>query len=310
MVVLVTGAAGRIGSAMVELLRSLKVERRCLDLAPSRRPVEEPWKLCDLAELSDPEGLRAFCRPVTHVIHLASRVTNSKDFAATFPSQFRIEVLGTLNLLRALPSSARHVAYASSMTVYGAPEHLPVGEDHPLRPSCVYALCKVVTEQHLAAFTRERGIPAAALRIASVYGPGAPDRRAIGAMIERALSGRPIEIFGDGTVRRDYIYVEDVCSAALAVSIAGLDGPLNVGTGQGTSAAELAAAISRLAGSARAPVLVPKELDEQAAASMVFDIRRLTGATQFSPRVSLEEGLSRIIAGLRDRSTTIPEAIP
>jgi len=152
MVVLVTGAAGRIGSAMVELLRSLKVERRCLDLAPSRRPVEEPWKLCDLAELSDPEGLRAFCRPVTHVIHLASRVTNSKDFAATFPSQFRIEVLGTLNLLRALPSSARHVAYASSMTVYGAPEHLPVGEDHPLRPSCVYALCKVVTEQHLAAF--------------------------------------------------------------------------------------------------------------------------------------------------------------
>ncbi|MBI5202240.1 MAG: NAD-dependent epimerase/dehydratase family protein [Elusimicrobia bacterium] len=299
MVVLVTGAAGRIGSAMVARLRELGIERRCVDLAQPRTPPQEPWLVRDLGDSASAGELREFCRPVTHAIHLASRVTNAKDLEETYSSQFRIEVLGSQKLLRALPSSTRHVSYASSMTVYGAPEYLPVGEDHPLRPACVYALCKVAVERELAAFSRERGIPAAALRISSVYGPGAPDRRAIGAMIERALSGRPIEVFGDGTVRRDYIYVEDVCRAALSVAVAALDGPVNVGTGRGTSASELAEVISRLAGSAASPVLVPRELDEQASASMIFDIRRLSRAAHFAPQVSLEEGLSRIIAGLR-----------
>ncbi|MBI4424203.1 MAG: NAD-dependent epimerase/dehydratase family protein [Elusimicrobia bacterium] len=296
LVVLVTGASGRIGRSLVRLLAGLGVERRCVDVALV--PDDSPCLHCDIADASSASALLDFCKPVTHVVHLASRAAGPKDPAQAYGPQFRLEVLGTLNLLRALPPDVRHVAYASSMTVYGAPERLPVAEDQPLRPECVCALCKIAVEQHLEEYSRARGVPACALRLSSVYGPGASRGSAIGAMIERALRGEPPEVHGDGSARRDYLYVDDACRAFLAAALHGVRGALNVGTGVGTSAAELAGLIARLAGLDRPPVFVPRE---RGSASLVFDIRRLAGATRFSPRVSLEDGLSRTLADLRGR---------
>jgi UDP-glucose 4-epimerase len=300
-VVLVTGASGRIGTAMVALLRSLGIERRCIDLVLS--PASEPWLACDLTDASIYGTLRDFCLPVTHVIHLASRVTASKD-PIDFSPQFRIEVESLRNLLGALPDGVRHVSIASSMTVYGSPLRLPVDETHPLKPLSIYGSCKVLSEQTLADFSRERGIPAAALRISSAYGPGRARPIAIDSMIALALKGRTPEVFGDGTVKRDYIFVDDVCRAALAVSFSGASGPINVGTGIGTSSAELAIAVARLAGLGKRLRLMPRALDEQAASSMIMDVRRLTRKTGFAPSIPLEDGLAKTLDYFRRREET------
>lgn len=310
-VYLVTGAAGQLGSAVARLLRELEVELRCLDLAPSREGAREgePWLACDLVSPDSYAALSEFCRPVTHVVHLASRVTDAKDLSVDLGSQLALEAEGTLNLLRALGSGTRHLAYASSMTVYGRPERLPVGEEHPLRPDCVYAVAKLAVERLLAGFGRERGIPIAAMRLTSLYGPGPAKGRAIPAMALSALQGRPPEVFGDGSVRRDYLYVDDAARATLAVSLGALDGPVNVGTGRGTSTAELARLILRLAGLEGDPRFLPRRLDEQSSASMVLDVRRLSGATRFVPFIPLEEGLRRTLAALRHSIEEGKEAV-
>ncbi|MBI4348290.1 MAG: NAD-dependent epimerase/dehydratase family protein [Elusimicrobia bacterium] len=299
LVVAVTGAGGELGRGMVDLLRTLEVERRCVDLVRPAAPTQEPWMICDLADPGAADALRDFLAPATHVIHLASRDPRASDLAEAFPAQFHVDVLGTLNVLRALPAGVRHVAYASSTTVYGLPEHLPVSEDQPARPRCVCGLGKLAAEQHVAAFARERSLPAAALRIASAYGPGGNRGRAVPSMIERALSGRSIRVYGDGSSRRDYVHVSDVCHAVIAASLHGLTGPVNVGSGKGTSAVELAELIMRLAGSSAPVEFVPRPAGGPAGASLVCDIRRLAGATQFSPRVTLEQGLAGMIGPLK-----------
>jgi UDP-glucose 4-epimerase len=292
-VVLVTGAAGQIGRALGRLLDEKGIARRGVDVVEA--PGDAPFLRCDLSDPAGIAALREFCRPVTHAVHLASRITNEKDLAACYARQYALNVGGTLNLLEALPAGLRHVAFASTMTVYGAPRSLPVRESHPVAPNCVYALCKLAAERFLAEFAGGRGIPAAVLRYSSAYGPGPFVPRAIPRMIRRLLDGEPPEVFGDGSVRRDYIYVDDLCRATLQACRLEADGVFNVGTGIGTSSAELAAMLSRLAGARLQPRRVGGALDAQAASSLWFDIAKMRRELGCSPEVSLEDGLAATI---------------
>lgn len=291
--VLVTGAAGQIGRRLLRLLQERGVACRALDLVPVVAGV--PALACDLSAPAAVPLLKEFCRPVTHVVHLAGKISASKDLAESYRDQFRVSVRGTLRLLEALPRERLdHFSFASSMTVYGTPDALPVPETHAVRPSCVYALGKLAAERVLADFRARTGVPVAVLRCASVYGPGTPPERAIPRMIARALAGRAPEVHGDGSVARDYIYVDDLCAGVLAASLQRADGVYNLGTGVGTTSAQLADALARLTG-CPPPVRVAYAQDAQALASMVYDVGKLRAELGFAPRTTLEEGLRRTI---------------
>lgn len=295
---LITGAAGGIGRMMALELERRGLAYKSVDVV-TLESASVPFFTCDLAERGELRALREFCADVTHVIHLAGRVTNEKSVSAAYAEQFHMSVAGTLNLLDALGSRTRHVAFASSMTVYGAPQRLPVDETQPLQPSCVYAVCKVAGERYLEAHARRTGRRVALLRYTSIYGPGDASKRAIPAMIRAVLAGRRPEVHGDGSVRRDYMYHEDLCRLTVEASLKEASGPLNVGSGQGTSSAELARLILKLAGPGGEPVFVPTQLDAQSSASMVYDVSRLRAAIGELALTPLEEGLARTIAASR-----------
>lgn len=296
-VVLVTGAAGQLGRALSTLLDAHGIGHRGLDVAPPPPGSTAPYLRTDLSASGGEAVLREFCAPVTHVVHLAGRITNAKSLSECYREQHALNVEGTLRLLEALSPGLRHFAYASSMTVYGNRQNAPYVDEHaPVEPNCVYALMKVAVERHLADFARRTGAKVALLRYTSAYGPGPASGRAIPAMIARLLEGRPPELHGDGGARRDYIYVDDLCRATLEASLREYDGVLNVGTGVGVSAGELAELLVRLTGSPLKPVYSGRPVDAQGASSLVYDIGRMRRELGFEPEVSLEEGLRRTIA--------------
>lgn len=297
-VVLITGALGQLGRAMGALLDRKGVKHLGIDIVEPKEPSDR-FLRCDLGDPAEIGRLAEFCRPVTHVIHLASRITNEKDLRQSFEAQYRMNVTGTKNLLKALPPALRHIAYASSMTVYGNTDVPLVDESHPIRPNCIYALCKVIVERHLAEHSRRTGVKSAFLRYTSAYGPGPRTGRAIPAMIGRLLDGEAPEIFGDGSARRDYIYVDDLCEATYQAVVKEADGPFNIGTGRGISAAELAELLIRLTGVQVSPKFIPREQDAQARSSLVFDISKMVRELEFRPSITIEDGLSRLIAQLR-----------
>lgn len=306
-VVLVTGAAGGIGRTMVRLLREQGIEHRGTDIVPFPGEPSAQFKQCDLANPAALDSLADFCRPVTCVIHLASRVANIKSLAESYAEQYKLNVIVTLNLLKALPATVRHFSFASSMTVYGNTAAATVDESHPVRPNCVYALTKLAAERLLLEEGARTGVKIALLRYTGVYGPGsAASGRAIPNMISRLLEGRAPEIYGEGTARRDYIYVDDLCRATLQSSLREAEGIFNIGTGVGVSAPELAALLIRLTGAAVTPEVSARAVDAQAASSMVYDIAKMRRELGFTPEVTLEEGLRRTIRHLQDAKEARP----
>lgn len=303
-VVVVTGAGGQIGRAMTRLLDERGIAHRdvlsprAADAPPA--PGRAPALRCDLADPGALDGLAEFCAPATHVMHLASRISSAKDLAEEYPGQFRLNVGGALNLLQALPPAVRHISFASSLTVYGSAAAAAVDEDQPPAPNCVYALCKLAVERHLRSYAARTGVRTALLRYSSAYGPGPARGRAIPAMIARLLDGLPPEVYGAGAAKRDYVYLDDLCRATLAASFKEAEGVFNIGTGKGTTTAELAALLARLAGTAAAPVFIPRALDAQSESSLVYDIGKMRRELGCAPRVSLEEGLLETIRYFRE----------
>lgn len=299
-VLLVTGAAGQIGRAFSRLLDAQGLAHRGLDFAPPPEGSTAPYLRTDLSAAGAEAALAEFCAPVTHVVHLAGRITNAKSLAEGYREQHALNVEGTLRLLAALPGGLRHFAYASSMTVYGnGASGEPVDETRPPEPNCVYALMKLAVERHLGDFARRTGTRVALLRYTSAYGPGPASGRAIPAMILRLLAGRAPEVHGDGSARRDYIYVDDLCRATLESSLREVEGVLNIGTGVGISAAELASLLARLTGAGLEPVFTGRGVDAQGASSLVYDIGRMRRVLDYEPQTSLEEGLARTIGHFR-----------
>lgn len=246
----------------------------------------------DVADADAVRGAAAGCEVAIHV----AGATLPADSAATAardvgPAMRFWPAAGQLGL--------RHLVLISSGgTIYGRAERLPVAEDHPTRPISPYGELKRTLEMLLALEARAQGLPWTILRLANVYGERqSPDgtQGAVAVFLGRVLAGRPIEIFGEGDLVRDYVHADDVGRALLsALEAVEPERIFNVGTGVGTSLVELAAAIGRVTGRAveierrpARPVDVPAN---------VLDASRLRRATGWKPEVDLEAGIRRTAA--------------
>lgn len=216
MLTLVTGAAGFIGSHLVDRLLADGHEVVGVDDGSSGanvRPGVELWEM----DVADPAlAERAAVRRPEVVLHLAAQVSVRVSVGDPL-GDARTNVVGTANVLEAARAAgARKVVFTSSCAVYGVPDALPVPPDAELRPASPYAASKVAGEVYAGMYRQLHGIDFTTLTLANVYGPRqTPEGEAgvVSIFTDALLSGRPTKVFGDGSQTRDYVYVGDVVDA-------------------------------------------------------------------------------------------------
>ena len=187
------------------------------------------------------------------VLHLVSTTLpkNSNDDPIY---DVQSNVVGTLQLLNAMVGhDVRKIIFISSGgTVYGIPKYLPIDEAHPTDPLVSYGITKLAIEKYLHLFERMHGIKAITLRVSNPYGERQRTETmqgAVGVFLHRALSGKPIEIWGDGRVTRDYIHISDVAGAFVrAIGYSGSKSVFNISSGVGTSLNELVGMLEKALG--------------------------------------------------------------
>jgi UDP-glucose 4-epimerase len=212
-------------------------------------------------------------------------------------------LVATLNLLEiAKESKVRKVIFVSSGgTVYGTPQTTPIQEIHRTDPTCSYGITKLAVEKYLGLYHRLYGLNYCILRVANPYGErqlAGSAQGVVAVFLGKVLQNEPIEIWGDGTVVRDYIYVGDVVEALIkAKSYEGDWRLFNIGSGRGLSLNELVAAIEQILG---------RPIQKKYLSSRLFDVPvnvlDISAAARFlnwAPRTSFQEGLGRTWAWLQ-----------
>ncbi|MBS1890283.1 MAG: NAD-dependent epimerase/dehydratase family protein, partial [Actinobacteria bacterium] len=258
---LVTGGAGFIGSNLVDALLARGDEVTVLDNISTGRRVNLDGALANGARLAevdvrDDAGVGAVfadARPEL-VFHLAAQIDVRKSVEDPY-FDAAVNVGGTANVLEAARATGvdRVIFVSTGGALYGegADKQLPLPESTPIAPLSGYGQSKYAAEGYLGLFERLHGLSGMSLRLGNVYGPRQDPLGEAGVVaIFCGLlknGGRPT-VYGDGTQTRDYIYVGDVVSAALAAGATRLGGAVNIGTGREASVLDLVEILSGIEG--------------------------------------------------------------
>lgn len=250
--VLAIGGNGFIGWHLVEALRAgghdvTVMGRRTNPVRPLANGVGYV-----AGDLGDRKRLVHLLSGMDAVVHLASTTvpsTGDRDPAADVSQN----LLGTLSLLQTmeLVGVERLLFLSSGGTVYGPPREIPVPEMHPLAPTCSYGIVKAAIERYLGFYGRTTGLRPIAIRASNPYGPlqgNVGVQGIIGTFLQRIRDGRPIEIWGDGSVVRDYIYVTDLARLCVTALESDRIGAYNGGSGFGTTVREIATLVAGATG--------------------------------------------------------------
>jgi len=212
-------------------------------------------------------------------------------------------VVGTLHLLEAaLKNKAKKLIFVSSGgTVYGIPQDVPIKESHSTEPICSYGIAKLAIEKYLELFRLLHGMEYCVLRLANPFGERqrvVSAQGAVAVFLDKALRNEEIEIWGDGSVVRDYLYVSDAVSALTkALAYDGGCNVFNIGSGVGRSLNDILDAIETLLGSAvRRSYLPARAFDVPVS---VLDVSKAAELLNWTPQIPFAEGLYRTAKWLR-----------
>jgi UDP-glucose 4-epimerase len=206
-------------------------------------------------------------------------------------------LVGTLQLLNVMVAKgvSRMIFISSGGTIYGNPRYLPVNEDHPTEPRVSYGITKLAIEKYLLMYQQLHGIRATILRVANPYGERQrieTAQGAVGVFLSRALRGEPLEIWGDGSVTRDYVYVGDVAEAfAKAVQYQGRLSVFNISAGLGTTLLELIKILENVLGREIACRFHPARAIDVPV--NILDNTLAGGELGWHPNVRLPEGIAK-----------------
>jgi UDP-glucose 4-epimerase len=267
------------------------------------------WRQGDFA---DPDAVAAAIAGfdiVFHLVHgampLAANLAMTTDVQRNFvPSITLLDLCGSLGVKR--------VVFASSGgTVYGIPQALPTPETAPTDPICAYGISKLAIEKYLTLYERLYALDFRILRIANPFGPfqiALKGQGFIAAATVRALAGQPIEIWGDGSVVRDFIYIDDVVDAfEAAIDDQGPHRVFNIGTGIGRNLRDIVASIEGQIETVVDIRWAPgRDIDIP---QSVLAIDRAASELRWSPRTAFEAGLGLTIEWLRDNRAAIAERL-
>ncbi|MEM0079628.1 MAG: SDR family NAD(P)-dependent oxidoreductase [Candidatus Nezhaarchaeales archaeon] len=218
---LITGGAGFIGSHLVDRLVSDGWHVRVLDNFSSGRIENVAHHLNNrrvevlYGDLKNPQDVNKAAEEVEVVFHYAANP--EVRVSTTNPEiHFSENVVATFNLLETIRrNDVEKLVFASSSSVYGEPEAIPVGEDAPMRPVSVYGASKAACENLIHAYSKLYGIKALVLRYANVIGPRLRHGVVYDFVIKLRRNTKELEILGDGTQVRSYVYVYDAIEATM-----------------------------------------------------------------------------------------------
>jgi lipopolysaccharide/colanic/teichoic acid biosynthesis glycosyltransferase/nucleoside-diphosphate-sugar epimerase len=298
--VLVTGAAGFVGSRLVKRLLDGNAEVFALvDESSSTERINSLINhknlhlvRCSLNDASTLSAHRSKWGNIDYVVHLWLKMPTGSNFPEQSIEDINLNLLPTMNLLRTLGKSIKGICFASSISVYGCPAHLPIMESDVPAPITSYAATKLAIENYLRSYGIANKVPVTILRYSTIYGPGELNHRAIPNFIHSIADGNPPVITGDGSEVRDYIYIDDVILATVRAITAGTSQVLNIGSGQGHSTLEIAREIMKLYPLEIKPRFTPSNKQN---INLVCDISAAQKALSYSPQTSLEEGLKQEI---------------
>lgn len=309
---LVTGAAGFIGSNLVEALLARGATVRGVDcFTPYYDPGLKRANVAEIAasgfELVEADLRRADLGPlldgVDVVFHEAAQPGVAASWSA-LPDYLEHNVVVTQRLLAAVRDTGPiRFVYASSSSVYGNAPRYPTAEGDLPAPASPYGVTKLAAEQLCGAYAAEWGVPTVTLRYFTVFGPRQRPDMAVHRLCDAALTGTPFPRYGDGEQVREMTFVADVVAATIAAGTTDLPpgSVLNVAGGAEMTLNGLVALVGEL---------VAHDVAVEELPARPGDARRNAGATQrarallgWEPRVGLREGLERQLAWQRSRAT-------
>ncbi len=250
------GGGGFIGSAIVDRLLLAGHQVRVFErtrVLPYRVFEESELVEWTTGDMQSPHDVAMALEGMDAVLHLVS-TTLPKNSNEDTVFDVQSNLISTLHLLDAMVAQAvkRIVFISSGGTVYGEPKYLPIDEVHPTNPLVSYGITKLAIEKYLLLYQRMHGLEPTILRVANPYGErqrAETAQGAVGVFLHRALRGQMIDIWGDGSITRDYIYIGDVANAFVrAFEYDGEATILNISSGLGVSLNELLAAIEHMLG--------------------------------------------------------------
>jgi UDP-glucose 4-epimerase len=291
---LVLGGNGFIGSHLVEGLLATGHRVRILDRSPNRFVATPSGAEYVEGELGNHGLVRDAVEGVEVVFHLVS-TTLPKTSNDDPIYDVRSNLVDTLQFLDScMEAGVRKVIFASSGgTVYGPPQTVPITEDHPTEPITSYGIVKLAVEKYLGFYHHLHGLDYAALRVSNPYGPyqnPTGQQGVVAVFLQSLHAGRPITVWGDGNVVRDYLYVADLVDAlTLAAQTECSQKIFNIGSGRGTSLNELVALMAEVTGERpEMEYLRGRALDVPA---NVLDVSRARSELGWSPKIGLAEGV-------------------
>ena len=312
--VLVTGGLGFIGSNLVRELVALDADVLVVDaMIPeyggnlfNLDGLEDRVRV-NIADVRNESAINLLVRDRETIFNLAGQVSHIDSMLDPY-TDLDINCRAQLSMLEACRKHNPdvNVIFAGTRQVYGKPERLPVDERHLVKPVDVNGVNKAAGEYYHLLYNNVFGVRACSLRLTNVYGPRQLIRHNrqgfIGWFIRLAIEGREIQVFGDGSQQRDFVFVEDAADAFLrAGACRGCDGEVfNVGGREPMRHRELVELLIDVAGSGSVR-FVPWPPDKKAIdiGSFYSDSTKFERATGWEPRVQLREGLTRTIAFYR-----------
>lgn len=303
MKVVVTGAAGFIGSHLCE--RLLADGRRVTgvdsftdyydrgqkeqNLEASRQHHGFAFEERDLAA----DDLGDVLKDANLIFHLADQSAVRSSWGSHFDRFVRDNIVATQRLFEAVKQMpVERFVYASSSAVYGDAEMYPTRENALPRPISPYGMTKLAAEHLALLYMRNFGIPVVALRYFTVYGPRQRPDMALARFIQALATGQEIEVFGDGEQARDFTYISDAVDGTIKAAGANVAGQvINLGGGSRVTINQVLTALEEISGmSARRRHLPATPGDPKHAVASINLARERLG---WEPRVSLREGLTR-----------------
>lgn len=303
---LVLGGAGFIGRYLCSALVDAGHQVKALDLpaivstsaCPSIPGVT--WVAGDMAQV---DRLDEILEGVDLIFHLVSTtLPSSSNHNPRLDLDENVSVtLGLLDRVVAQTIPSKVIFLSSGGTVYGVPKMIPIPEDHPTDPLCAYGIGKLAIEKYLALYQYLHGLDYLVLRLANPYGPGQSLGRGQGVIpvfLFNALHRKPLELWGDGSVERDYLYISDLVEALLtAMCYQGEERIFNIGSGKGHTLNDLIHIIGQIIGETMEPIFfsgrpcdVPKN---------VLNNQRAQQELGWQPKISLVEGMMKLLPWLR-----------
>jgi len=302
---LVTGAAGFIGSTLVDRLLAdghsvVGVDDlssgRSENIVAAERSDDFEFAKADIVS-ADLIGLLSEIKPEV-VFHLAAQIDVRHSVAdPQFDSM--VNVVGTVRLAEAArQAGVRKIVHTSSGgSIYGSPRTFPTNEDEPVDPTSPYAAGKYAGEVYLNMFRNLYQLDCSHIAPANVYGPRQDPHGEAGVVAifsQALLAGRPTKIFGDGSDTRDYVFVDDVVDAFVkAAGETGGGQRFNVGTGVETSVRQLHTVIAQAADGRDEPEFYPARLGDLRRSCL--DISRAKQVLGWVPKVEFADGVARTV---------------